>query len=275
MNPFRKTCVLAAGFAVVWSIAAEPVRAAIVYSSGHADIGVLFESGELELHYHFDTSTNKEALGGGEVPLVPPGTTDPEAFEFSPDGIFVRIPDPPVERPAGSEWDFTGASSGGDLWLASQVNEIGKPFLGLASEDLTISDWAGQISWALTAVTAPLGGEFALWQTGIFGDPTRRWDTQDGSFFNDEFELSVGGHNHFNWGFTAPGVYELELTATGTHNTFGTVSDTETFTFLVGDSTQVPAAVPEPGSMLLLCLGGAGMIGGRLWRRRKTGAAIH
>ncbi len=261
--------ILFAAFATVWSLGPLSARAGMIYSRGHGDIGVLFEDGELELHYHFDASSMQEASGGGLEPIVPPGTVDPEAFEFSPDGIFVRVPDPPISRPAGAQWDFLGTPAGGDVWFLPQSSSPVKPFLGIASEDLDPADWVGGITWALTAATMPLGGEFALWQTDFFGNPIRFWDTRDGSFLNDAFGTGVGGHDHYNYGFTAPGVYELQLTATGTHTSFGTVSDTETFTFLVGNATVVPTAVPEPSSLALLGLAGAGAVGGRLVRRRK------
>jgi surface-anchored protein len=76
--------------------------------------------------------------------------------------------------------------------------------------------------------------------------------------------MPVGGHDHFNWGFTKPGVYELELTFSGTHITDGLLSASGRFTFLVGDTT----VVPEPGAWLLVLSGLAPF--GLGWLRRRV-----
>ena len=124
-------------------------------------------------------------------------------------------------------------------------------------------------------VAAPAGGQFSLWQTDLFGEPLRLWDTQDGDFANDIFDLVVGGHDHATFGFTMPGVYQFELTATGQHLTDGFVMGSGIYTFLVGDATAAPQspaspdAVPEPASLISLIIAAA--VGVAAWCERRRG----
>jgi surface-anchored protein len=81
------------------------------------------------------------------------------------------------------------------------------------------------------------------------------------------------GHSHANWGFTAEGVYDVQMQISGTlaDGTTYVSSDVETFTFLVGSST-----VPEPGAIALLASGVVGvLLSSRLRRRKKTKRINH
>jgi surface-anchored protein len=221
-------------------------RGAVVYTSGHGDIGVSYVGGSLRQHYHFD----EDAVVGGLVPAV-------EAFE--PDALITFVAGPPVARPAGAQWNFMGAASGGALWFLPQAEDPQKPFLGIASEDLTASQWTS-LTFSLTAINAPAGGSFSLYQTDGFGQPIVHLASADGITAADSHALTVGGHAHYNWVFTQPGMYALEFTFTGTHLTDGPKSASSTFTFGV---TQVP----EPGSAAFVALATTALLRRRRWRR--------
>jgi len=60
---------------------------------------------------------------------------------------------------------------------------------------------------------------------------------------NNTLISSIPGHDHFNWGFTEAGNWLVEITASGTHDTLGFMSDTQTFSFNV---------VPEPSAYAAL-----------------------
>lgn len=62
---------------------------------------------------------------------------------------------------------------------------------------------------ALTALRGPPGGHFALFQWG--SPPTVYLATADGVGTGDVFHIAAGGHDHFNWSFTAPGLYEVDV----------------------------------------------------------------
>lgn len=222
------------------------LRAADLYTSGHADIGVGYEAGALDPHWHLHEGT---AVNG--VPLA-------AEAEYAPDGLLAYVPDPAIARPAGAQWDFLGTAAGSPLWFIPQAEDPSKPFLGIASEELLPAEWSS-LRLALVSFSGPAGGEFSLWQADLFGTPVVRMATSDGVGAGDAFALTVGGHDHFNYGFTQPGEYAVTLKWDGVHQTDGPVTASATYGFTVQQ-------VPEPGTATLLVLGALGWLA--LGRRR-------
>ena len=211
------------------------LHGADLYMSGHADIGVGYEAGALNPHWHLHEGT--EVNG---VPL------DAEV-EYAPDGLLAYVPDPAIARPPGVQWDFLGTSTGSPLWFLPQAEDPGKPFLGIASEELIPNDWTS-LNLTLVSFSGPAGGEFSLWQADLFGTPVVRMTTSDGIGPGDAFALTVGGHDHYNVGFTQPGEYAVTLQWDGVHQSDGPVTARATYGFTVQQ-------VPEPGTATLLVLG--------------------
>ena len=266
-----KKRLLAASFAAAAWLTAT-AQAQPIYNGGHADIGVEYEDGEFKLHYHFHSgeATYEAPHIGSATGFIADDFGDEE---FAPSGAFTRVPDPSALRPAGSQWDFIGATAGSPYWFLPQTFDSNKPFLGWASEELEPGDWTGPLTFSLTGlISAPPGGQVSLWQIGFDpDDPTRLWDSQDGDFSNDLFNTIVGGHDHAVFGFTAPGVYQIEITASGVHSTDGFVTGSSVFTFLVGDGTLTPSAVPEPSGIAAMLIA-ALLAGFGAWRTRRAPA---
>ncbi len=223
------------------------VAAQLAYTEGHGDIGVGYEdtgSGfELHPHWHLGPAT----VNGGSV-------TD---NEYEASEIFAVVPDSPVARPGGAQWDFLGVGSGQNLWILPQSQDPGVPFLGLATEELSGADWSTDLTFSLSGFSGP--GDFSLYATDGFGTPTAYWVTSDGLAAGDAFAMAAGNHAHFNWAFTSQGSYALDITISGTHVTDGFQSATETFEFNV---------VPEPSTYMLFALAGMLLAGRKLKRRR-------
>lgn len=225
------------------------------YTSGHGDIGIAYEEdGTFFLHGHLGSNAVVDGmtLGG------------PDGEEFEPEDFTTVVPESEeIVVPPGLGTTFysgTGTSAGDSLWILPQSEKPGVPFLGFATEELVSGEW-GNITFTLGSVFSPSGtGHFSAWQSGTFGGFNFFFSTNNEAGTvngNNTIILPTGTHSHYNLGFTEPGVWEVELTVSGTHVDDGFKSDTGTFNFNV---------VPEPGSALLLMAGGAGLA---LIRRRR------
>lgn len=256
----RKTSLIA-GLALAGLALAAPARAEFLttYTSGHADIAVLYEGGSaFELHYHFGPGA---VLDG--VPLA--GGLPTSAYEFDPSEINIFVPlSTGTARPAGAQWDFLGTAAGSTVYVLPQTNVPSLPFVGIASDELNPTQWSTPITWTLNAASGP--GQFSLYQTDLFGNPVERWSTSNGT--PDAFTLPVGGHDHFNYAFTAPGAYDLTIAASARTAAGLLVSDTATFRFQVGPPEV--EVIPEPSGLVLAGMGAGMLLLARSWRRKAT-----
>lgn len=241
-----------AAMAALCAVANTPsqVIARPIYLTGHSDVGVEYEDSKLILHYHIHNGAKDEQ-------------GNPLEGEFQPNELYTRVPDASmVIRPAGSAWDFLGVTAGSPVWILPATQEPGMPFLGFGTEHLDDEQWSGNIPYKLIGLDGP--GAFSMWTTDMFGTPAVYWQSSNGIDASDTYSLGIPVHSHANWGFTAEGVYKVTIEASGTHVDDGPMSNTEVFTFLVGNST-----VPEPGTIALLASGaGAALFG--VWRRRRN-----
>lgn len=232
----RKTIVFAgATLAVAFSLG-NWVHAAVDYTLGHADLGVAYEEGELEPHMHLHSGATVDGS-----PLA-------SDTEYAADELVTVVPDnTDTAVTAPTALPYLGVSAGDTVWVLNQNNQqTVQPFLGLGAEEISSGTFVdNEIELQLTDFSG--SGGFAFWQSSL-GGPIVFWQTNDGLDNTDVYTISAGGHDHGNWGFTQPGVYELTFVASGVLVSNGSTvqSDPTTFTFNV---------VPEPASLTLLALG--------------------
>jgi len=215
------------------SLAFAPLSAADVFSGGHGDIGVGLEDGtdfHLHPHLHGGAIVNGSAL---------PGDTEYEAGD-----LIIRVPQS-TEIVVGADIDAAGVEAGESLWVLPQSNPGTNtiPFLGLSTDHLNSADWSTDITFSLVGVISPSGnGTFSLWQSDGLGSLDFYFSSAGAGLTvdNNSLLLAAGVHDHYNWGFSETGTWQVELTASGTHNTLSDMSDTQTFTFNV---------VPEPSTV--------------------------
>ncbi len=221
---------------------ALPAQAAL-YTSGHADvfaIGYVDEETpgifELEPHLHVE---------GAVIDGLPVADE-----EFEPGDVTIVVPQSTFDfvigqggRSSDSAWDAVGVVAGAGYWFLPQTGTLattlGAPFAGVGTEELNELDWSGPMSIALESVAGP--GVFSMWLDGAFG-PDFLMSTADGIDGSDLLEIDAGGHEHYNWGFSAPGTYDVTVTMSGTHNVDGFQEAMATYQFQV---------VPEPSTALL------------------------
>ena len=119
--------------------------------------------------------------------------------------------------PAGAQWSFLG-SAGSSVWILPQTHDHDLLFLGLGTEELAAGIFTGdQVTLSLRGVSGP--GNFAVYQTDMFGNPNVFMNSGDGITAGDAVTLGAGAHSHVNWAFGAPGIYQIDFEASGRSRT--------------------------------------------------------
>ncbi len=244
--------------AVVFASFVVSLCHANVYVSGHADLGVGFEGNNLHLHLHAE---NTLGLFGGGTAM---------AGEYEPGDLMIGVPSPSISRPVGSTWDFLAPNAGDSVWFLPQGSNPLKPFLGLGTEELSPADgWTTPLTWTFNSINRISGdnSSFAIWQESA-GTVTVFASSLVPTGTGNSWTQAAFSHDHFNFGFTGEGVYDVSLTIRGANVgggpiAAGTYSDTAAFRFVTGSAI---ASVPEPSSLGLVCLLAAG---GYLRRARR------
>lgn len=246
--------------AIVAGLVANPVFATTYsYTAGHADIGLAYTSGTgagsgPRLYLQFGGDAQASGLTNEQLVAGQPGGV---IGEWSLQSFITVVPESvQAPRPAGAEWNFMGAPAGQPVWIFSQQNQPGVPFLGFNTEKA--AGGTGTFTLA-NVITRPVDGEVSLFELGGFGTP-------DVVFWSsaivgvDAVTVPAQTHVHYAFGFTKPGYYELQLVGTG--NGFpGQATGTLAF--------QV---VPEPAACMLAAIGVAAVLASRHWTRTKKSA---
>lgn len=256
--------------ATLLTFVATPMRAE-VWSLGHGDIGVAFDSAtpnafEMEVHVE----------DGGVVDGVE--ITNPAGQAFEPGDITIRVPATAnlqrINNPTGfwtglanNGYDFTGSQYnalgvpvGSNLWVLSptgaDADHYGTPFLGWATEEGFDGQNFGDITFTPTSFVAPAGGTMAIYNGNV-----QQWVLQAGdtTFVGDSFSVPAGGHVHRTLFFTAPGLYQVGIQAAGLNGSTS-VSGSAVYNFEV---------VPEPSTLALAALVAAAGVPLALRRRSR------
>jgi surface-anchored protein len=143
----------------------------------------------------------------------------------------------------------TFASVGDAIWQLPQNNSKGQLFFGLRTvipvgifqnsfDGFFIPGGRGSIVLEMIELSGPAasaGGDFAMWKLGSFANEEFNFDSSDGIDSNDRLDpVPTGSHEHYNWGMTQPGIYDVTFRASGRLNEGGVdTSTTETLTFSV------------------------------------------
>jgi len=123
-------------------------------------------------------------------------------------------------------FEFIGAKPGATFWVLPQTEGTGALPLGLCAEQADIGhlcDWnPGDARGADIAdkwfevkvvdVRGPADANFSMWQADAIHPPVVFVSTAEGGITDDDvFYISAGSHSHLNWGFTKPGIYEIDF----------------------------------------------------------------
>jgi surface-anchored protein len=121
-------------------------------------------------------------------------------------------------QPAG--WSFIGAGDGNTYWLLPQAIDLNQLTVAVSGDpidpgtfdiyqpnDPRITRPGEWIKWSLRDVQGP--GDVSIWQDGQA--PNAWWaSTVDGGRqFDPALYVESGDHTHYNWGFSAAGIYDV------------------------------------------------------------------
>ena len=179
------------------------------FSSGEIDLEVAFEEGEFELVL-LDEANEREIEAGDGILVAGTSTLEPV--------------------PGDSHYSFLG-EPGNRIFVLPQDEQEGVLFLGIAGDEIPAGEFANDsVDLALVEVNGP--GSVYLYASDEFGTPTTYYNSADGIDETDVFPVSVGGHSHQNWGFSAAGRYEVTLQATGVTASAGELISSDAVSFL-------------------------------------------
>lgn len=111
-----------------------------------------------------------------------------------------------IELPEGFE---VFGPVGSPFWILPQSQDPRLMYLGFSAEGVPAGVYDPQFTVNLVRVEGP--GDFFAWQFDTFANLVMAMNSRDGISDGDRFQQRIGGHQHFNWGFNAPGVHDVIL----------------------------------------------------------------
>ncbi|MCX4702646.1 choice-of-anchor M domain-containing protein [Streptomyces sp. NBC_01352] len=195
--------------------------AAHVIAEGHVDMAARPTGGDLEFQLKEGTELNHEWYEPGEVVMH----VRPAAKRKIPDG-----------------YTFLGTPGDAVWWLPLQQN-AGIVWPGWNTTEYAKADLDGRVAFRLDSVQGP--GNIAMFHNDAMGVPVVSLNSGDG--LPDAHTLGAGTHSHFDWVFSAEGVYRTTFTVSATLADGTKVSDTETIAWVVGDDTDPSTVTPGEG----------------------------
>ncbi|MEV0222871.1 choice-of-anchor M domain-containing protein [Streptomyces sp. NPDC050704] len=193
-----------------------------VIAEGHVDMAARPADGDLEFRLKEGTELNHEWYEPGEVVM------------------HVR---PAAKRKIPEGYAFLGTPGDAVWWLPLQQN-AGIVWPGWNTTEYARADLEGRVSFRLDSVQGP--GNVAMFHNDAMGVPAVSLNSGDG--LPDAHTLGAGTHSHFDWVFSAEGVYRTTFTVSATLADGTKVSDTETIAWVVGDDVDPSTVTPGTGS---------------------------
>ncbi|WP_052745318.1 choice-of-anchor M domain-containing protein [Streptomyces sp. WM6386] len=198
-----------------------PTATTHVISEGHVDMAARKIDGELEFQL-------KE---GSEL----------DHTWHEPSGVVLHVR-PAAKRRIPEGYDFLGTPGDAVWWLPLQQN-AGIVWPGWNTGEFPRAELDGKVSFRLDSVQGP--GNIAMFYSDSTGTPVVPLNSGDG--LPDTHTLAGGTHAHFDWAFSAEGVYRTTFTVSATLADGTRVADTQTLAWVVGDGTDPSTVTPGAG----------------------------
>ena len=201
-----------------------------------AESPVVLDHGHNPIEVDYDSESWIFSINGSESggELYPPE----EATYHLTEATRLTIPDNP-------NFAFLGAP-GDPVWIAPHIERTGVLLLGVSGESIAPGIFQNdRLNLRLLEVEGP--GTFAVYGIDSSGGVDLFQDSSDGIGTQDTIPFGIGGHDHQNWAFSAPGIYHIIFQASGVLANGNAVESPEfTFRFAVGDVDPLPIGEPVP-----------------------------
>lgn len=148
--------------------------------------------------------------------------------------------------PTNPAYTFLG-TAGSTVWIIPEVQKPDVIFAGWDAEDINRGELReDKLTLRMDSVSGP--GPVAIFKADAFGGPVIDFDSAAGRL---DLSLAVGPgtHQHANWAFRVPGVYDIRFVASGVRVDGTPVQGSATSRFLVGplaQATPTPTTTPIP-----------------------------
>ena len=175
-------------------------------ASSPVDFHFLVKPTPVELvNEHVDIRANYDATA--EVPLrIIVRDEDHKRNLMAEEARLIVQPNAELTLPEGTPFGPAGAS----IWAIPQSQDTSLLYLGLSAEGLP-PIFTGPIKFELKRLEGP--GDFFVWQAGSIGGFDVKFSSRNGLDEEDVHFQILNSHEHFNWGFTKPGIYRAYFQA--------------------------------------------------------------
>lgn len=218
---------------ILWAsvLVGSPLHAATTLSTGHVDI--------FEVHYDATVNPIEFALH------IHDHATE---SHFEPADVVIQVNENTLFTPPSGLVSVLGA----EAYILPATQEDGMLYGGVSAEGPLGVFQNNRFTIRMVSAGTDNPGSFVLYRFSGGGVLQVGLQSVGGVASNETFTVPINGHEHWNWGFSAPGTYTFEFQALGTKTADLSILETpaELFTFQV---------IPEPSSGALLLAGMAAL----------------
>lgn len=215
--------------------APETCEAKPILDAGHVDIKATGTASELGIALKDETG----ALEQGTV-------------ERALDDVILAVHDNALTtRPdavAGKDFDFLGPKPGSAerFYLLPQAQNPDIIWPGYNTQDLDYKQFDGPVTLHFDPVNIPDGASWGMFISEGIGGANQRV-LLDSLAKKHSINTTFAAHTHANWAFSQPGIYQFDLSYSGTTTDGKKVSSTpQRLTLALGDATLDSCLNPSP-----------------------------
>ena len=216
------------------------ILTAVVPALGRADVTVVDQT-RINIDINYDDATGWDLGAHDEFADI---------FYGADEVLFYASPADRRVVPNDPDFAFLGASPGDTIWVLPQVFDPGRLSVGVSAEGISGDTFASYyeadprvhatgawVKLTLIAVRGP--GDVSVWQNDAFGRPVVWMATSDGITDDDAVFVQTTRDADYNWAFTAPGIYEIDVQASAFLDA-DTPTASEVVTYTFGVECEMP-----------------------------------